>query len=249
MRCITTTEQLISYLDSVADPAVIEHIDGCVECQRRARQLARSQHRFAAKLAGNKCPSTMRLGEYHLRLLNRSELEPLREHIRGCATCLANLNELAAEVGPPVAMTRQKKRKAKRAGPESRTTPFTSAIFYPKMQQAQMSQGLRGAAASSAGNLAASSSLDYMIDLGKISIRLVRSATNMNRIDITGLLLGVQAPFNKVTLLAADTDEEVASVPVNRLGGFTIEDVQSGAYDLELVAPNEFSVLLREFNI
>lgn len=237
MRCITTTEQLISYLDSTADPTVSEHIDSCMDCQRRARELARSQQRFAAKMAGTDCPNTMNLGEYHLRMMSNSERESIRQHIRDCASCLARLNQVAAQTELPAM--------AKRAALSQGKTAFNSAIFYPVIPQAQMAQGLRGSTADTATN----SSMDYTIDLGKISIRLARSTANTNLIDITGLMLGVQAPFNKVNLLVADSEQEVASVAVNRLGGFSIEGVLSGAYDLQLVAESDFSVLLREFNI
>lgn len=238
MRCPTTTEQLVAYLDDTADPSVIEHISSCQECQRRANQLANAQQRFSAKLAGNDCPSTMDLGEYHLRMNSQTDRGTMRQHVRRCPNCLERLNQLAAQVDLPASPNRK---------------PFTSAICYPAIaqtaQMAQMAQSLRGSSVGSSARSTDTPAMDYMIDLGKISIRLARSTANNNLVDITGLMLGVQAPFNKVNLLVADTEQEVASVAVNRLGGFTIEGVLSGEYDLQLVAESEFSVLLREFNI
>jgi len=247
MRCTTTTKQLISYIDSVADPTVREHINGCVDCQRRARELTRSQQRFAAKLTGDDCPNTMNLGEYHLRIMDSADHEALRKHVQGCASCLSRLNQLAMQMDPSALV---KRRSADRGRERTTgTTPFSSAIFYPVIRQTQMAQGLRGAATRSESSPAQSTLLDYTIDLGKISIRLARSAANSNLVDITGLMLGVQAPFSKVNLLVADSEHEIAFVPVNQLGGFSIEGVLSGEYDLELVVESDFSILLREFNI
>ena len=77
MKCITSPAlddtQIISYVEGEADNVTVAHIKKCSYCAERASQLTLFQNRLRARLYRSTCPSSMELGDFHLRLLPESQ--------------------------------------------------------------------------------------------------------------------------------------------------------------------------------
>jgi len=108
MNCISPPEleadQLLTYLDGEADQGTISHLEDCEYCREKANSLARLQDRLSSRLYRITCPSSLELGEYHLRILPPSQMLIVAQHVRECPHCgreLAGLEAYLAEPAPP----------------------------------------------------------------------------------------------------------------------------------------------------
>ena len=104
MQCITSPElddiQIISYVEGEADEATVAHIKKCPYCAERAREVTLLQQRMRARYYRSTCPSSMELGDYHLKLLPKPQELIVAQHVRECPHCrldLAQLEEFLAE--------------------------------------------------------------------------------------------------------------------------------------------------------
>ena len=97
-QCISPPElddrQLLLYLDGKGDQEVVSHLERCTYCLERANALADLQNRLTSRLYRTTCPSSMELGEYHLRMLPDPERLMIRHHIGECPHCTRELAQL-----------------------------------------------------------------------------------------------------------------------------------------------------------
>lgn len=87
-------KQLLIYLDGQADEATRSHLTDCTHCRERAQALDRLQKRLTSKLYRHTCPSSIELGEYHLRMLPASQMLVIAQHVRECPHCAREIAEL-----------------------------------------------------------------------------------------------------------------------------------------------------------
>jgi hypothetical protein len=107
MSCISppelTDQQLLAYLDGESHREVKAHLEQCLYCLEKARQLARLQARLRSRLHRLTCPSPIELGEYHLRLLAPAQATAVAQHLRECPHCaqeVAQLKGYLSELAP-----------------------------------------------------------------------------------------------------------------------------------------------------
>src|SRR6185503_18641157 len=107
MNCISPPEledyQLLAYLDGEANQGITSHLERCEYCHERANALARFQDRLKSRLYRVSCPSSLELGEYHLRLLPAPQMLLVAQHVRECPHCereLAQLQDFLSELMP-----------------------------------------------------------------------------------------------------------------------------------------------------
>lgn len=93
-------KQLLAYLDGVADERTISHLKGCAHCREKAEMLDKMQRRLTARLYRFNCPSSMELGEYHLRMLPASQMLVIGQHVRECPHCAREVAELEGFLVP-----------------------------------------------------------------------------------------------------------------------------------------------------
>ncbi|MGB0387267.1 MAG: anti-sigma factor family protein [Ardenticatenaceae bacterium] len=235
MICIITTEQLVAYLDGVAEEKVLKHVHRCAHCQRKAGELERAQQRFAAKLFGHTCPSAMELGEYHLGTLSAGEAQRIRTHLRQCSTCRQQLDELQHFVDDRALFRLSR--------PEAPPPP---TILYPYLAAAM--SGYSGNAAYRVRGSQDNQDFTYKIQESEINIEIQDSYTKLGHKTIWGLVVGLEAD----ELLSAQLrhlDQSQASSPSEvEAGTFTIEDVLPGEYEL-LLSKADSAILLRDLNV
>jgi hypothetical protein len=97
--CVSPPElsdgQLLAYLDDPeANQDVALHLKRCVYCQEKAEALERFQKALTAQLYRIDCPSSLELGEYHLRMLPAPQMLVISQHVRECPHCAFEVAEL-----------------------------------------------------------------------------------------------------------------------------------------------------------
>lgn len=96
-------KQLWAYVDGEADPKTTHHLERCEYCRQKARELVQIRNRVGSRLYRIHCPSSLKLGEYHLGLLEGSEKLVVVQHLRECQHCqseLAQLEEFMSNLAP-----------------------------------------------------------------------------------------------------------------------------------------------------
>src|SRR6185503_15377892 len=111
MDCVSPPElddrHLWSYVDGEADHKTMLHLKRCEHCSEKAKALAQLQVRVKSRLYRINCPSSLELGEYHLRILPSPQMLVIAQHVRECPHCEAEvaqlenfLKDLTADVKP-----------------------------------------------------------------------------------------------------------------------------------------------------
>ena len=98
-NCVTPPEledrQLLAWLDDrEAHQETAIHLKMCPYCREKAEALDRLQKRLRSGLHRVNCPSSMELGEYHLRMLPASQMLVVAQHVRECPHCAREISEL-----------------------------------------------------------------------------------------------------------------------------------------------------------
>ena len=98
MECVSPPElhdrHLWSYVDGEADHETLLHLERCEYCSEKAKALAQLQVRVRSRLYRINCPSSLELGEYHLRMLPASKMLVVAQHVRECSHCAREVEQL-----------------------------------------------------------------------------------------------------------------------------------------------------------
>lgn len=237
MKCIAPSEisdeQLLAYSDGEADQTTLDHLRRCPYCAERARAIATDQLALRALFFRAECPDAHTLGEFHLGLLSADEQDAIKNHLRTCADCAAEIVDLdhflQAASSDPVTTPLQRRLKRMVA----RLTPV-----YPGSESQQPAPALRGAAAAPADV--------YLAEDIKVVVGLEADGLRAGR----KMLLGFTAREGKTieSLSGAHVQlshrgETVAQEQVDTLGNFVFSDLTSGEYELLLFTDQEQVVI------
>src|SRR4026209_2290663 len=106
MKCITSPAledtQIVSYMEGEADAVVVAHINECAFCRERAERWTLLQNGLKKQLYRVTCPTSMELGDYHLKLLPAPQALIIAQHVRECPLCRREVAELEDFVGAQV---------------------------------------------------------------------------------------------------------------------------------------------------
>jgi len=107
MNCISPPEledgRLLAYLDGEADQQTRFHLERCEYCREKAKALGRFQDNLTSRLYRITCPTSLELGEFHLRLLADPQMLLVAQHVRECPHCtreIAQLKEFLSDLMP-----------------------------------------------------------------------------------------------------------------------------------------------------
>jgi hypothetical protein len=85
-------EELLAYIDGVpVRPAVLAHLAHCQYCSSRLATYQRMDRKLIQRLYRWDCPANEVLGEYQLGLLSNEQAAGVRDHLRRCALCAAEV--------------------------------------------------------------------------------------------------------------------------------------------------------------
>ena len=230
-------KQLLIYLDGKADEATRSHLKGCAYCRGRAQALDRLQTHLTGQLYRLTCPSSIELGEYHLRMLPASQMLVIAQHVRECPHCQREVAELENFLADPVAENQllgaAKVLIARLMGGQiapgkQRENGFTSAI--PTLRGE-----IRGPLTFEA---------DGMV------ITLDIQQTNEGTINILGQVAADdqdQWTASKVELQQADSPPLTAAL--DDLGAFRFEELRLGSTQITITSPSGIIVQIPNFDI
>jgi len=231
MNCIFPPEledkKLLAYLDGEVDQKTKLHLEQCQYCLERAKDLARVHNLLTVRLYRITCPSSLELGEYHLRMLPASQMLIVSQHLRECPHCTREvtalqsyLNELTP-TGESGVLEGIKILVARWVGenPESSISPAPSA--------------LRGEA---------KGPLTFEAD--GIVIILDIQPTSEGRVSV----LGQVAADDQDSWTNAVVEFRQASAPpitasLDDLGAFRIEEARTGSTEITITSP--FGIIIQ----
>jgi hypothetical protein len=203
------------------------------------------EKRLAAQLYRVTCPTTTELGEYHLHLMAGSQTDTIRQHLRSCPHCQAELTQLQAyltDLTPDVEHSLGERIQIWIA----RLIPAgTMGGGTPQPALALRGQD-NGPLMYEAGD--AQLSLEVQDDPEKLGARV-----------ILGLLIGVETV--ETPALSGDlrsqaevmahlwqAAQKVAQVPVDEYGNFVFTGLPPGAYELIVSGP-DFEIHVQKLTV
>jgi len=219
--------QLLTYLDGEGDNDIRSHLMGCPYCRERAGGFARLQNRLSSQLYRLTCPSSIELGEYHLRVLLASQELIVAQHLRECPHCKREVDELQNYLSdfPPVAERRVL------AGIKVLVARMVSGRAadseYGEISSAPAFSGLRGEE---------DEPFIYQADKVRIVIEVQDDVEQMGFKTLLGLVTGLES--NDFTIQMSQGDNVIATTSVDEIGNFIISHLSPGHYQLILSGPN-----------
>jgi len=235
MSCSRTPQltdiELLMALDGEADPEVMMHSVHCPDCRARAGQLQKLQHELTRQLFRAECPSSLVVGEYHLGLLSAAKAAVVEKHLAVCPLCAEERTLLAdflLETSPAT--------KSNLFAPVRRTM----RILVARLTGSLSGSGLPGRAslvpAMTGLRGAETDPLIYEADGVQVMAEVLDDAAHLGRKSILGLLTGLDdtSGFQAFLWQGASC---LATVELNDLGNFTIDDLAPGDYSLILTGP------------
>ncbi len=230
-------EDLIAYLDGEASPDVAAHVRDCPECCAASADYARDLRRLQGRLFRFECPPSHQLGEYELGVVSPEQRTAIAAHVVECPLCTAELRtlrdflagDLVAGLADPA------------PGPVERLRRVVATVLAPRPAGAYA--GLRGAAADTgtrtyqAGDVSVSVSMTPAARRGWLSLSGL-----IWREDAEGEIAG-----STVALIGVEDDAPTAPIgqatEIDELGNFTFDEVEPGAYWLEVTLGDQIVVV------
>ena len=239
MTCLFPPEldeaTLLRYLDGepgadIDRQDVARHLTQCPSCRQRAVRLARQQGRLARGLYRRDCPSTMDLGDYHLRLLTRRRAAEVGRHVKECPHCRAEierLDEFLGAVAPDLEI-----------GSAQRIKVWVAQLVSAGGELGRLAgppPALAPAYAALRGELGAP--LLYRAGEAQIAITTQPDGELPGRVALLGLVTGVAAAGWSARLW--QDDRQAAQAEVDELGNLVMAGLAPGVYDMLLAGPDE----------
>lgn len=212
--------ELMMALDGEADPEVAMHMSHCPLCGQRAAQLAGAEQIALKNLYRAACPGTLELGEYHLGLAPAGAADSIRQHLAQCPYCRAELAQLSTFMRQP--------------DPHLYAAPPASARQRLQVLVARLTSGL-GAQPAFAPALAGlrgavSGPLTFEAGDAQIVLEVQDDEQRAGRKTIIGLVMGLSDQALHAHVWR--DDELAATVPVDAVGNFVVDDLAPGACEL-----------------
>lgn len=166
------------------------------------------------------CPDSIILGEYYLGILDQEQASEVRKHIKDCARCQQELNQLEV-------FSREQRRDIELSPLEhvrqliaQLVDSGSSSPLVPAFQ------GVRGSEAKI---------LSYQAEGYQISLDIQDDPDYPGRKSIYGLLLGSDPQQFEAGLI--DEGKTIALAKVDLYGNFWLESIPPGSYTLLLTGP------------
>lgn len=229
--------QLLTFIDGEASREISTHLARCPSCQERMQVLARLQKRLSAQLFRVTCPPSLELGEYQAGLLDAKQAQVIQQHLATCPHCTRELHELQGylEQLPPVFATDHWKQF------KTQTRLLVAHLvdtFASLGGPTSVPVGIRGEQ---------DAPLIYEADDIQIIVETQVDATQANRRVMLGLLLGFE-PVHGVLARLWQTEELLATTPVDELGNFVFSNLLPGSYGL-IVSGEELELHIKELPV
>jgi glutaredoxin len=220
-------KQLMAYLDDAdGNPETARHLAGCPYCKERADALDRFQKHLTTRLYRSTCPSSLELGEFHVRMLPAPQRLVIASHLRECPHCQQEVTLLDGFMREPA--------------------PQTSILEAVKVLMARLVSGgalpgtaLRGEAKTSPVFEADGTVISLNVQPGpndEISILGQMAADDQDR--WTGASVELKQPY----LAALHTT-------IDDLGAFTFDSVDPGSVQITITSPDGMVIQTEDISI
>lgn len=190
------------------------------------------EKRLAAQLYRVTCPTTTELGEFHLHLMAGSQADTIRQHLRSCPHCQAELTQL-----------------------QTYLTDLTPDVEHSLSERIQIwiarlipAGTMGGGTPQPALALRGQDNGPLMYEAGdaQLTLEVQDDPEKTGFRTILGLLIGVETA--EATAHLWQEAQKVAQVPVDEFGNFAFAGLSPGAYELIVSGP-DFEIHLQELAV
>ena len=228
MKCIFEKEledrQLLAYLDHEADQETVHHLEQCAYCLERANALARLHDRLTENLYRVKCPSSIELGEYHLRILPASQMMIISQHLRICPHCANEFAQFSKNLMDPM----------QQSGPLGPVRVLIANLIRGSSLDHEGGELLTPSFANLRGE--AEEPLVYQADHVQIVLEVQEDPELLGHKILLGLVTGQES--NDIYVRISKEGKVFATTLIDEFGNFVIHHLVSGIYQLILIGAN-----------
>jgi hypothetical protein len=222
----------LAYLDGEADEETISHLKGCAYCRERAQALDRLQNRLTRQLYRLTCPSSIELGEYHLRMLPASQMLVIAQHVRECPHCAREIDQLEEFFLGDLQPTEG------------------SLLGKVKVLIARLAGGGAGASAPAFAALRGEAKGPLTLEADGIVIVLDIQPGHEGKVNILGQVAADdQAQWTEATVELRHGGELQFSTTVDDLGAFQAEGILPGSTEIQIIPKDRSLIVVSNFEI
>lgn len=216
---------LIIAMDGDADVDVLAHLRACTYCTRRAREFADLHGLLSKRLYRVLCPSSDELVAYQQGWLRNGQRVALRDHLRDCPHCAADLRLLVEAADVPLIAPQPRMQTLRRVIAQLLEPPSLSPL-------GPVYGAMRGSAPGG--------QYVYRAENIEIMLDVERATGHSGRLVLFGALLRGDSPkdLNSASASLLCDDAIVSSAMLDELGNFMLDDITPGDYSLSLRLPD-----------
>jgi hypothetical protein len=225
-----TESQLLKFLDDEADPKVRLHLDECEYCAERASELAHLQD----QISGLVHPSSLELGEYHLRMMPDRKASVIEQHLRICPQCRREVEQLHEFLGDLAPVS------------ESDLLGKAKVLIARLIGPGPGERGFAPAAVPLRGE----TSGPFIFEADGVVITLDVQADATGKASIQGQVAAdEQEQWIGAAVHLLQDDMSTLEAIVDDLGAFGFEQIHPGSAQLQITSPEGIEVQIPNINI
>jgi hypothetical protein len=260
-------EELVAYLAGEAvRPVVVEHLAHCQRCALQLATYRRVELELLSKLYRWDCPPSQVLGEYQIGMLRQGQGAAVKNHLRACVLCtaeVATLTEFLAN-DPMLAQPIMATQKAASPVAANNHHPAGARLIAPVPFDQLREQSLAGVRRIAAALLPQQPRLAYQRNAGAqsaqwprryaaedvtISVQVERDASRKDTLQLIGFVtqkgtaVGVLQGNTVQLSPVAGGGKTVLTQTIDDLGNFVFPMLSPAEYTLELQLPTGIVVI------
>src|SRR5450432_2712291 len=263
-------EELVAYLaGETVRPVVVEHLTHCQRCSLQLATYRRVELELLSKLYRWDCPPSQVLGEYEMGMLQQGQGVAVKNHLRACVLCTAEVATLTEFLlnDPMLAqpVTVISKAASPTAANNHRTSPaannhqpvgarFIAPVPFDfagvrRIVAALLPQQPRLAYQRNAGSQSAQWPRRYAAEDVTISVQVERDASRKDTLQLIGFVaqkgtaVGVLQGNTVQLSLVGASGKTAYTQTIDDLGNFVFSTLNPADYTLELQLPTGIVVI------
>ncbi len=259
-------EELVAYLaGETVRPVVVEHLTHCQRCSLQLATYRRVELELLSKLYRWDCPPSQVLGEYQMGMLQQGQGVAVKNHLRACVLCTAEVATLTEFLKNDPMLAQPVMALPNAAAPAANNHhPVGARLIAPVSLDELRERSLAGvrrivaallppqprlAYQRNAGSQAAQWPRRYAAEDVTISVQLERDTTRKDTLQLIGFVtqkgtaVGVLQGHTVQLSMIAASGKTFYTQTIDELGNFVFSALSPAEYTLELQLPTGIVVI------
>ncbi len=258
-------EELVAYLaGETVRPVVVEHLTHCQRCSLQLATYRRVELELLSKLYRWDCPPSQVLGEYQMGMLQQGQGVAVKNHLRACVLCTAEVAMLTEFLKNDPMLAEPVTVMPKAASSANNHHPVGARLIAPvpldelrerslagvrRIIAALVPQQPRLAYQRNAGSQSAEWPRRYAAEDVTVSVQVERDASRKDTLQLIGFVtqkgtaVGVLQGNTVQLSIVAGSGKTFYTQTIDELGNFVFSALSPADYTLELQLPTGIVVI------